>query len=57
MFSFLYKKRRQTTLWKQERPQTMTIEGRRHRVDTPYLLPQDGQEISRLDFQRAPREV
>ena len=51
MFSFLCKKRRQTTLWKQERPQAMTIEGRRHRVDTPYLLPQDGQEISRLDFQ------
>ena len=51
MFSFLCKKRRQTTLWKQERPQTITIEGRRHRIDTPYLLPQDGQEISRLDFQ------
>ncbi len=51
MFSFLRKKRRQTSHWKREQPQAMTIEGRRHRVDTPYLLPQDGQEISRLDFQ------
>ena len=51
MFSFFYKKRRHMSSWRRERPRTMTIEGRRHRVDTPYLLPQDGQEISRLDFQ------
>ena len=51
MFSFFCKKRRQTRLWRREQLQAMTIEGRRHRVDTPYLLPQDGQEISRLDFQ------
>lgn len=28
-----------------------TIEGRRHRIDVPYVLPKDHQEINRLDFQ------
>ena len=52
MFSFLRtKKRHQPITWERAQPTTRTIEGRRHRVDTPYLLPQDGQEISRLDFQ------
>lgn len=55
MFHFLCKKRKQKVAEKQEavreHPQVMTIEGRRHRVDTPYLLPQDEQEIHRLDFQ------
>ena len=30
---------------------TITIEGRTHRCDVPYLLPKDNQEIHRLDFQ------
>lgn len=51
MFKFLCKKSRQKIAWERERPQAITIEGRRHRVDTPYLLPQDEQEVSRLDFQ------
>ncbi len=51
MFRFLWNKRKQTPSRQPKRPAAMTIEGRRHRVDTPYLLPQDGQEIHRLDFQ------
>ncbi len=53
MFSFLCKKRRkrQPIDWERAQPVARTIEGRRHRIDTPYLLPQDGQEINRLDFQ------
>lgn len=51
MFGFLCKRRKQKIAWERARPQAITIEGRRHRTDTPYLLPQDGQEVHRLDFQ------
>lgn len=51
MCKFLRRKRTQKPVWKPEKPITTIIEGRRYRVDTPYLLPQDGQEINRLDFQ------
>ena len=55
MLHFLWKKRKRNVAEEREavrgQPQVMTIEGRRHRVDMPYLLPQDEQEIHRLDFQ------
>ncbi len=51
MFRFRCNKREQKVMEEREQPRAMTIEGRRYRVDTPYLLPQDEQEIHRLDFQ------
>jgi len=51
MLSFLSRKKRQNRFWERKSPATITIDGRRHRVDTPYLLPQDDQEVHRLDFQ------
>src|SRR5690242_12960342 len=49
----LFHRRRQTraTQPREHTTSTAITEGRRHRVDLPYVLPKDNGEMSRLDFQ------
>ncbi len=56
LFRWLFRRKKRRTFppitWERTPPQVYAdAEGRRHRGDAPYLLPKDGQELQRLEYQ------